>query len=170
MKKEKIRFVLNKISSPMKKNPFLFCFIYLTNIFIACAEEYYNAGGSMFLVFLCSFLDCYLFCLLCHALGRKSRPFFYALFGILFFLEAFVLFNYGTPIRPFILALCMESDPRESSEFLSTAPALRGTWYALALMLCASGLVFGGGKLLRMQKCKPIPRKDKLIKLKNRGG
>lgn len=146
--------VAERVLKPLMQNLDLFLFAYLGNLIIVLLASRLGVHHSLFLVLLCSFFDGYLFCLGCYGLGKWVKRLFYALLFVLFFFETFLLLTYGTTLLPYVLRMCIESDSRESSEYLQSTLRLPSLWYALTGVVALLFLMRMGRRALRRSRAR----------------
>lgn len=136
---DKILNVISVFLMPVKNNMCFFIFIYvlgLITIFVEVQTLHFKIPRFNFLSLI---LDIYILCLLLMAIPRKLRPFVRSVMsGIAYTLaiiNAFCVEHFYARIGPEILNVVLETNPRESSEFVNKYINLDVMWSGVGAII-----------------------------------
>ena len=138
---QKVAHVFQKIQSitlkPLAKCGWFFAFTMLLVYVIAAVGNLMDAHTDPFLSFLLPIFDCYLVCVIACLLKKIRLHWLWViLVAALLFAELFTEFFYKTNFTVYVIQLILETDSRESSEFISSALSHPATWKSLLLTVC----------------------------------
>ena len=144
---QKAEFVLRKIKhsilDPVSDEMCsFFLFFLIFSYVIAFTGIYLGIPVSWFLSVLLPIFDCYLLCCVirCFSLIRLRYVgwLFVFLIALVFFGELFTVFLYRSFYSIYVIQLVLETDSRESLEFLSSALLQSALWYSVTGLVLAS--------------------------------
>ena len=119
----------------------LFCFLLLMSYAICVTGNMVGATTDYFLSFLLPIFDCYLICAVAALLKRARLGFVISLPAIaIVFAELFTVIFYHSNFSTYVVLLLLETNGKESSEFVTAALRQPQSWYALLLTLAMGGL------------------------------
>ena len=122
---------------PLAKCGWFFAYTQLMVYVIAVVGNMTDAHTNPFLSFLLPIFDCYLVCVIACLLKKIRLHWLWnILIAALLFAELFTEFFYKTNFTVYIIQLILETDSRESSEFISSALSHPATWKSLLLTVC----------------------------------
>lgn len=132
--------ILDILLAPIKKNLSLFSFIFVSQLILA--GTLYNLSGLSrywcvkYALYSC--VDVYLFCALALWGGKYIKTLLYGIIGLLFLTETFLILNFQALINSTTLTMLLQTDNRESKEFISMCIAKPETWWSLLLFVCTT--------------------------------
>ena len=136
---DKFLKVISAFLMPVKKNLCFFIFIYvlgLITIFVEVQTLHFKIPRFNFLSLI---FDIYILCLLLMVIPGRSRPFARAIVSgiayILAIINAFCVEHFYARIGPEILNVVLETNPRESSEFVNKYITLDVMWSGVGLIV-----------------------------------
>ncbi|MBQ0049929.1 MAG: phosphoethanolamine transferase [Bacteroidales bacterium] len=126
---------------PLKKHTWLFFFSYLLSVLLPLLGSCYGVQTGLFLPCFLSLFSCYLFCVLVTLLGHIRLAWLgYIVVLLPLVVELFTLFIYHSLFCINVVQLILETDARESSEFLLSVLTGSSLWLVLLSMAVVGGL------------------------------
>ena len=109
--------LLNLLLTPPIRSFHLFCYTYFGVVWIGLFSIL-RIGGSIGITPLCAIADAYFLSLLSVVGGKWLRNVLFGVIGLFFLIENYVIFTYECQINSTLIGLVLQTDSRESSEFL----------------------------------------------------
>lgn len=130
---------------PVVREPRFFLFLYISNLLLAALLLVLDVNDSLFLSFFCAHADCYVLTVLGWLGGRWVRRTIAALYVVLLLSEVYLALGYGGMINPQMIGLVLQTNERESEEFLSLLFSSAVFWKSILL---TAAIILVAGVLL----------------------
>lgn len=135
------------------RQAWVFLFFLLFSYAISLTGAFLKIPSSWFLSLLLPVFDCYLLCLIIYLFSRMRLKLVGWLFGflaaLLFFGELFTLLLYHSYYSVYVIQLILETNPRESGEFLASALLQPALWYAVLGLALVAAAAYVASRLVR---------------------
>ena len=132
--------------SPIKKNIIFFLFMYLQGIANSLIETYVLDYKLSKFIFLSQIVDVYMLCFLLAIIPRsicKFAVFFFSFIAyFLTIVNIFCVSKFRAKLGPEILNVVIETNARESGEFLDKYVGIDVVWSPVGIILCILALHF----------------------------